>query len=67
MLPQKSPPRDSTAKDVEKSVKVDGFQQIVDMLCVADDAFRESLLGRIEMRDFRLAQMLRGRLTGRMR
>lgn len=43
----------------EKQIPVDGFRQVVEMLQVADPAFRESLLERIGRRDPALARSLR--------
>jgi hypothetical protein len=46
-------------KTGEQPVAVDGFQQILDMLKIADPAFRESLLKRLAARDLNLARNLR--------
>lgn len=43
----------------EQGVRINGFQQILEMLRVADPAFRESLLKRIALRDRNLAFSLR--------
>jgi hypothetical protein len=43
----------------EPQLAVDGFQQILDMLRVADPAFRESLLRRLAARDRQLVADLR--------
>jgi hypothetical protein len=43
----------------EPQLAVDGFQQILDMLRVADPVFRESLLRRLAARDRQLAADLR--------
>ena len=40
-------------------IKVDGFQQVVELLLSADEDFRESLLQRISERDSNLARSLR--------
>jgi hypothetical protein len=40
-------------------VQINGFQQVLDMLRIADPAFRESLLRRLAGRDPRLADSLR--------
>jgi hypothetical protein len=40
-------------------IRIDGFQQVLDMLRVADPAFRESLLRRLAARDLSLANSLR--------
>lgn len=42
----------------EKTIKVDGFGQVLAMLEIADDDFRDSLLKRIAQRDPALAQQL---------
>lgn len=39
-------------------IQIDGFRQIVDMLRVADPAFRDSLLRRLAQRDAELANSL---------
>ena len=44
---------------VEAGVKIDGLQQVVEMLKYADPAFRESLLKRLGQRDPQLAHNLR--------
>jgi len=43
----------------EPQLAVDGFQQILDMLRVADPVFRESLLRRLAARDRQLVADLR--------
>lgn len=43
----------------EQRVRIDGFNQVLEMLRVADPAFRESLLRRLAKRDPRLAETLR--------
>jgi hypothetical protein len=43
----------------EQPIKVDGFKQVLEMLRVADPAFRESLLRRLAQRDRDLARNLR--------
>jgi hypothetical protein len=43
-------------------IPVDGFQQVLEMLRIADPAFRESLLRRLAQRDSRLARELRADL-----
>lgn len=40
-------------------VKINGLQQVIDMLRYADPAFRESLLRRLTQRDPNLASQLR--------
>ena len=56
--PQKAaPPAQS-----EAPIAVDGFQQVLEMLRIADPAFRESLLRRLAQRDRELARNLRADL-----
>jgi hypothetical protein len=55
--PQPGAPAPATPE--ENRVAVDGFQQVLDMLRIADPAFRESLLKRLAARDARLALELR--------
>jgi hypothetical protein len=43
----------------EEGMKINGLQQVVDLLKFADPAFRESLLKRLMQRDPNLAQSLR--------
>lgn len=43
-------------------VKIDGFQQVLDLLEVADAPFRNSLLRRLAQRDPELAQRLKSRM-----
>jgi len=43
----------------EPQVAVDGFRQVLEMLRIADPAFRESLLKRLAARDRQLAADLR--------
>jgi len=43
----------------EQQIRVNGFQQVIDMLRVADPAFRESLLKRLALKDRELANSLR--------
>lgn len=46
----------------EDGVRIDGFQQVLQMLKSADREFRESLLKRLNMRDPKLVQALRADL-----
>jgi hypothetical protein len=46
-------------KEGEPQVAVDGFHQVLEMLRIADPAFRESLLKRLAARDRQLAADLR--------
>lgn len=43
----------------QDQVAVDGFNQVLEMLKIADPAFRESLLTRLASRDRELARTLR--------
>lgn len=52
---------ENSQEDVQ-GIPVNGFQQIVDMLRVADPSFRESLLKRLAARDINLAKSLTHRL-----
>lgn len=57
-----SEPAKTTQKDAtkpEEPVRINGFQQVLEMLKVADPAFRESLLKRLAARDIELANHLR--------
>jgi flagellar motor switch protein FliG len=44
---------------LETGVKIDGLQQVIELLKYADPAFRESLLKRLTHRDPQLAKSLR--------
>ena len=46
-------------EETKKMIRVNGFQQVVEMLAVADNSFRESLLQRISQRNASLAESLR--------
>lgn len=50
---------DPKSGPAEQGVRINGLQQVVDMLEHADPAFRESLLKRLTQRDPQLAQNLR--------
>ncbi|MCC7442301.1 MAG: hypothetical protein IT285_11745 [Bdellovibrionales bacterium] len=50
-------------RDAQGGMRVDGFKQVLEMLEIADPAFRESLLKRIAQRDQRLALSLREALS----
>ena len=52
----------AAGKSEDNSVRINGFQQVLEMLRVADPSFRESLLRRIANTDPRMAKMLRGQL-----
>jgi hypothetical protein len=44
---------------IDDGVKINGLQQVIDLLRFADPAFRESLLKRLTQRDPKLASQLR--------
>jgi hypothetical protein len=46
----------------EMQVRVDGFEQVLAMLKIADAEFRESILRRLAARDRQLAESLRADL-----
>jgi hypothetical protein len=50
---------ESAPNQKEQGIKVDGFEQVLAMLKIADPAFRESLLRRLATRDQQLAASLR--------
>lgn len=52
-------PQQKETEEGEQKIAINGFQQILDMLRVADPEFRESLLRRLAARDRTLAQALR--------
>lgn len=56
--PNQTPPEPET-----NQIPIDGFQQVLDMLRIADPAFRESLLRRLAQRDQQLANTLRKDLS----
>jgi len=57
--PRQQPQPTSGKGPSEEGLKINGLQQVVDMLKFADPAFRESLLKRLSQRDPQLAQQLR--------
>ncbi len=57
--PLMNPNAPSNDENPENLVAIDGFQQIVEMLRIADKDFRESLLKRLAAKDRRLVQNLR--------
>jgi hypothetical protein len=59
--PMNPPPADATGKDAP--VKVDGFGQVIALLEVADEGFRESLINRIAAKDPQLARQIRATLA----
>ncbi|MCM2323397.1 MAG: hypothetical protein NDJ90_09065 [Oligoflexia bacterium] len=52
-----------SGKRAEEQIAVHGFQQVLEMLRIADPAFRESLLRRLAARDIQLAKTLRSDLA----
>lgn len=60
--PTPSAPAKGAAPGAEAPIAVDGFQQVLEMLRIADPAFRESLLRRLAARDSQLARQLRADL-----
>jgi len=52
-------PFDLKGGPAEEGMRINGMQQVVDMLKHADPAFRESLLKRLGQRDPQLVQNLR--------
>lgn len=64
----KNPTKELRAEDAvagnrqAEQIQIDGFQQVLEMLKIADPAFRESLLKRLAMRDRDLARTLRDSL-----
>lgn len=57
--------RQTPAKGTQSAPEpnVDGFDQVLQMLKIADPAFRESLLKRLSARDTELARSLREKLA----
>ena len=55
MNPDKKNPSDQEAG----AIPIDGFKQVLDLLKVADPAFRESLLKRLAQKDSSLANSLK--------
>jgi hypothetical protein len=58
-------PNNEQQETEEQKIPVDGFQQVVEMLKVADPAFRDSLLKRLAVRDKSLAASLKRDLVNR--
>jgi hypothetical protein len=52
-------PNSKPGAPLEDGVKINGLQQVIELLKYADPAFRESLLRRLTARDPRLAQSLK--------
>jgi hypothetical protein len=61
MSQSKETPKDLTEP---QPIPIDGFQQVLEMLKIADPHFRESLLRRLALKDQRLAHTLRRDLEG---
>lgn len=63
---KKNPPQPQKSKESQGSkdepIAINGFQQVLEMLKIADPAFRESLLRRLAARDKELARSLRNDL-----
>ena len=55
-------PNANPANQAEAPIRVDGFAQVLAMLKIADDDFRESLLRRLAARDRNLALQLKAEL-----
>jgi hypothetical protein len=51
-------------QEEKKAIRINGYQQILEMLRVAEPTFRDSLLQRIAQHDRRLALSLRDELFG---
>jgi len=60
---ERTPGRDQAEGLNAKEQNVDGFDQVFQMLKIADPAFRESLLQRLSARDIELARSLRAKLA----
>ncbi len=52
-----------TAPAGEQPIKMDGFGQVIQMLQVADQPFRDSLLKRLSARDPELARQIKAYLN----
>ncbi len=63
MMPKSQDPKGTEGKKEDAQVRIDGFQQVLEMLKIADPAFRESLLQRLAARDRELARTLRSQLS----
>lgn len=59
------PTKENLEKTEPKAIPINGFQQVLDMLKIADPVFRESLLNRLAARDRELANSLRKDLRNR--
>ncbi len=56
---QINPRTEPQLKPASDGIKINGYEQVIEMLSFADPAFRESLLKRIAQRDPQLATNLR--------
>lgn len=56
--PVATPPAQDNPAEAQ-AIPINGFQQVLDMLRIADPAFRESLLKRLAQKDPKLAKTLR--------
>ena len=61
-----APSENSSQSDPRKGIRIDGRQQVLDLLLAADPAFRESLLRKIASGDRLLAEQLRRRIDERL-
>ena len=61
-VPSNSTSSSASAAEANQ-IRINGFQQVLEMLKVADPMFRESLLSRIGNKDPRMAKMLRNQLS----
>lgn len=58
----KLPPHPPAHQRPKDAIAIDGFTQVLEMLKIADPAFRESLLQRLAAKDQKLARSLRADL-----
>ena len=56
--PLQSPMNSETLNTSENAIKINGLEQVIEMLRYADPSFRNSLLKRLQARDPALAQKL---------
>ncbi len=61
--PRNNPSGNNEENGNNVGVAIDGFQQVLEMLKIADPAFRESLLRRLSAKDPNLARTLRRDLS----
>jgi hypothetical protein len=55
-------PGSENTNSADQGIPVDGFLQVIEMLKVADPAFRESILSRLAARDPALAREIKKQL-----